>query len=70
VIDDSPDIEVELRQLVQQHLAAVQHPLKYFFVDQLPLTPSGKIAKQVLRDHYNGLNDGWTLPLRMMLYGE
>lgn len=64
------DIESELRSLANQQLAAFQRPLKYFFTKQLPLTPSGKVAKQVLRERYKGGNDGWTLPLRIMLYGE
>jgi acyl-CoA synthetase (AMP-forming)/AMP-acid ligase II len=64
------DMEVALRGLANRHLAPFQRPLKYFFVEALPLTASGKIAKQVLRERYGALNDGWTLALRMMLYGE
>ncbi len=62
--------ERDLRKIANTHLAPFQRPLKYFFVDALPLTASGKLSKQALRDEYKTKNDGWTDTLRIMLYGE
>ncbi|WP_133511718.1 class I adenylate-forming enzyme family protein [Candidatus Thiosymbion oneisti] len=64
------NMERELRGVADRHLAPFQRPLKYFFVDNLPLTHSGKLSKQSLREKYNAMNEDWTLALRMMLRGE
>lgn len=63
-------IEMQLRKHANLHLAPFQCPLKYFFVESLPLTPTGKVSKLALREQYNPMNDDWTRSLRMMLYGE
>jgi acyl-CoA synthetase (AMP-forming)/AMP-acid ligase II len=62
--------EKNLRQIANRQLAPFQRPLKYFFVNKLPLTASGKLSKQALRDEYADKNDGWTDTLRFMLYRE
>lgn len=62
--------EPELRKIANQRLAPFQRPLKYFFVDKFPLTPSGKLSKKDLREEYKDKNDGWTLALRIMMYGQ
>ena len=67
---DNNNVEPELRKLANANLATFQQPLKYFFTDRLPLTPSGKISKIELRKIYNPLNKDWTLPLRILKYGE
>jgi len=64
------DIERNLRILANTHLAAFQRPLKYFFVDDLPKTATGKISKMELRNTFNKLNDGWTDIIRTMIYGR
>ena len=62
--------ERALRQIANSQLAPFQRPLKYFFVSSLPLGPTGKIQKNVLREEYAPLNTDWTLPLRALLYAE
>jgi len=70
VTTDQKNIASELHLLANQNLAPYQCPLKYFFRDSLPLTPTGKVSKLALREEYNALNQDWTMPLRLMLYGE
>jgi fatty-acyl-CoA synthase len=53
VVRRSPGAEVteqELRTFVRERLAPQKAPKVWAFVDELPLTPSGKIQKFVLRD--------------------
>lgn len=64
------NIESQLMDLSNKQLAPFQRPLRYFGVAELPRTPSGKVSKIVLREKYNSLNDNWTLPLKMLLYGD
>ncbi|MDO6618569.1 class I adenylate-forming enzyme family protein [Shewanella sp. 6_MG-2023] len=64
------ELETPLRRLSNKNLASFQRPLKYFFPKSLPLTPTGKVSKLLLRDEYSKLNQGWTDMLRVMLYGE
>ena len=42
--------EQELRAFVREHLAPQKAPRRWAFTDELPLTPSGKIQKYVLRE--------------------
>lgn len=47
--------EWKLRQWVNSRLPPFQRPLKYFFIEQLPLTSTGKLNKHALREEYNRL---------------
>lgn len=49
--DDRPSaqLEEEIRQLVRSRLAAYEYPRQIEFVDQLPLTTTGKIRRAELR---------------------
>lgn len=60
--------ELKLRQLANQELVPYQRPIQYFFVEALPLTPSGKIDKMALREFYNNLGEDWSAKMRAMLY--
>jgi len=62
--------EKEIRASVQGRLAAFQRPLKYFFWEQLPLTPSGKLDKRALREELNALNLDLTAKLRALQNSE
>ncbi|WP_321276200.1 fatty acid--CoA ligase family protein [Thiomicrorhabdus indica] len=62
------ELEGELRQIANQKLASYQRPMRYFFVESLPLTPSGKIDKMALREQYNNLGEDWSALMRAMLY--
>jgi fatty-acyl-CoA synthase len=42
----------ELRLFCREHLAPQKTPLHWIFVDEFPLTPSGKVQKFVLRDQF------------------
>lgn len=66
------DVSAErtLRQKANQDLASYQRPMRYFFVEQLPLTASGKIDKMALRETYNALNEDWSAPLRALMYRQ
>ncbi|WP_153913942.1 class I adenylate-forming enzyme family protein [Shewanella sp. TC10] len=70
VTENKANIEAKLRKVANKTLAPFQRPLKYFFPPLLPLTPTGKVSKLLLRKQYGKLNDGWTDMLRVMLYGE
>ncbi|NGP07755.1 long-chain fatty acid--CoA ligase [Rhodococcus sp. 14C212] len=52
--DDKPQDELEsaLREWAATHLARYKCPRHYVFVDELPVSPSGKVLKRVLRDTY------------------
>lgn len=41
---------LELKRLCKNHLAAYKIPRKWFFLDQMPYTTSGKIARAQLKD--------------------
>jgi fatty-acyl-CoA synthase len=44
--------EQELFALVREHLAPYKTPKFWRFIDEFPLTPSGKIQKYVLRERW------------------
>lgn len=46
------DLESSLRDLAAARLAKYKCPRHYVFVDELPVSPAGKILKRVLRDTY------------------
>ncbi len=62
------EIESDLHRMCRKGLASYQRPLKYFFVEALPLTATGKVSKKALRAEYGDKNDDWTAVLKMMLY--
>ncbi len=49
-VPDATATETELRAYCRQHLAAYKTPATWSFVDGFPLTASGKIRKNVLRE--------------------
>ncbi len=54
IVPDSPgsiDVE-EIIGYAREHLAGYKRPQKVFFTDSLPRTPSGKVMKYELREHY------------------
>lgn len=61
-------LEKELRLIANKTLAPFQRPLKYYFEQSLPLTPSGKTSKLLIKEQYNNLNEDWSAPLRAMLF--
>ena len=44
--------EADLHAFVREHLAPFKTPRHWVFVDSLPLTPSGKVQKFLLRDRF------------------
>ena len=62
------ELEGDLRRMANQKLASYQRPIRYFFVDSLPLTPSGKLDKMALRNYYNNLGEDWSALMRALLY--
>ena len=47
--EGSAELEARLRLHVKSHLAAYQYPRQIEFVDSLPLTPTGKVDRGMLR---------------------
>ena len=43
------DLAAELKELVKSRLGAHEYPREIEFVDELPMTPSGKVRRNVLR---------------------
>ena len=43
------DLAAELKELVKTRLGAHEYPREIEFVDELPMTPTGKIRRNVLR---------------------
>ena len=58
VLLDDAVTEIDLKLHVNKHLAGYQHPKHYVFLDEIPLTPSGKPDKQKLRADYGDLGQG------------
>jgi long-chain acyl-CoA synthetase len=52
--DAGPQLEAELREWCRAQISAVTCPRSYQFVEELPRTPSGKLAKNELRKVYGG----------------
>ncbi len=69
-VDINKKSEQDLYRLSNKNLAPYQRPLKYFFQDSLPLTASGKICKQDLRDRYNKMNNEWSAAIRAMMFTD
>jgi acyl-CoA synthetase (AMP-forming)/AMP-acid ligase II len=51
---DDAELVKELRALAQSRLAKFKQPKSYAFMDELPLNPSGKILKRLLRERFPG----------------
>jgi len=62
--------EKELHRLANKNLAPFQRPLKYFFLNALPVTASGKTSKLALQSRYNELNEDWSAPLRAIFFNN
>ncbi len=64
------ELEGDLRSMANQKLASFQRPVRYFFVETLPLTPSGKLDKMALRNYYNNLGEDWGGVISALLYNS
>jgi acyl-CoA synthetase (AMP-forming)/AMP-acid ligase II len=49
---DTAELEASVRSYARERLAGYKCPRHYVFVSELPLNPTGKIQKNVLRDQY------------------
>jgi acetyl-CoA synthetase len=47
--DPSDDLAEQIRQFVRTRLAAYEYPRRIAFVEELPMTATGKIMRRVLR---------------------
>jgi len=45
----SRDLEVEIQEHVRGRLAPYEYPKEIEFIDQLPMTTTGKVQRRVLR---------------------
>ncbi|HIJ23257.1 MAG: acyl--CoA ligase [Gammaproteobacteria bacterium] len=63
---DPRTLERALRGCVREKLSPYQHPLRYFFREQLPMTASGKVDKMALQDELNGLGMELSAKLRAL----
>lgn len=57
------NIEFELVQHCRKSLASYQRPLKFFFLEALPLTDTGKVSKKELKQQYGDPSDSLTKAL-------
>jgi acetyl-CoA synthetase len=48
--EQSPELEKELGAFVREHLSAHEYPREIAFIDEMPLTTTGKIIRRLLRD--------------------
>ncbi|OSQ49952.1 acyl-CoA synthetase [Thalassospira alkalitolerans] len=46
----SPELEAEIRNFVKTRLAAHEYPREIAFMEQLPMTTTGKVVRRALRD--------------------
>ncbi|MDH3579452.1 MAG: acyl-CoA synthetase [Hyphomicrobiales bacterium] len=46
----TPDLEKELGQFVRTHLSAHEYPREIEFIDEMPLTTTGKVIRRLLRE--------------------
>ncbi|MDP9474850.1 MAG: hypothetical protein M3R38_04020 [Actinomycetota bacterium] len=44
------ELAAELKELVKNRLGAHEYPREIEFVDELPMTPTGKVRRNVLRE--------------------
>jgi len=52
--EESEDLAAELQQLVKERLGAHEYPREVEFVGELPMTPTGKVRRNVLREQETG----------------
>jgi acetyl-CoA synthetase len=52
--EESEDLAAELQQLVKERLGAHEYPREVEFVEELPMTPTGKVRRNVLREQETG----------------
>jgi len=46
----SPELEKELGAFVRKHLSAHEYPREIEFIDEMPMTSTGKVIRRLLRD--------------------
>lgn len=46
----TPELEKELGAFVREHLSAHEYPREIAFIDEMPLTTTGKVIRRLLRD--------------------
>jgi acetyl-CoA synthetase len=46
----SPDLAADIQKFVRERLSAHEYPREVAFIDQMPLTTTGKVIRRVLRD--------------------
>jgi len=49
-------VENDIRSMIRQHLLPIQQPIKYFFQNNLPYLPSGKIDRKAIKKYLNTLD--------------
>ncbi|MEP9354938.1 AMP-binding protein [Xanthobacter sp. KR7-65] len=49
-VEPTPELEADIRDFVRTRLAAYEYPREIAFVDELPLTTTGKVIRRLLRD--------------------
>ena len=49
-IAQSPELEADIRDFVKTRLAAHEYPREIAFMEQLPMTTTGKVVRRALRD--------------------
>jgi len=52
MLEAGPDLERELIAFSREHLSSIKCPRSIDFLAELPRSPSGKLYKRLLRDHY------------------
>ena len=49
-VAQSPELEADIRDFVKTRLAAHEYPREIAFMEQLPMTTTGKVVRRALRD--------------------
>ena len=62
--EDKTLVENDIRSMIRQELLPIQQPIKYFFEDNLPYLPSGKIDRKAIKKYLNTLDLDLTKTLR------
>ena len=48
--EPSPDLAADIQSFVRERLSAHEYPREVTFIDQMPLTTTGKVIRRILRD--------------------